>query len=155
MKRFSVWLMTAVLMASAGGRAMAQGTAPMPPGPPLLLDARLAAVLGLTDEQQAVWATSREDLETMVRPLLKQAWSLQQEIERLLAQASPDSTGVGQRVIALHKLRTQLHDAHQAADEEFATLLTPEQKAKFEAFKVARPGPVVMYGVPHGPMDTR
>jgi len=144
MNQFSTWLMTAVFVASAGGWAMAQQTSPMFLGRPLPPPDRLAAVLGLTDEQKAAWATSREDLQTTARPLLKQVWALR-----------PDPSVVGQKVIALHELRTQLRDARETADNEFATLLTPEQRVKFEAFKAALPEGVVMHGVPPGPMDVR
>ena len=155
MNQFSTWLMTAVFVASAGGWAMAQQTSPMFLGRPLPPPERLAAVLGLTDEPKAAWATAREALQTTARPLLKQVWALHREIEGLLSHGSPDPSVVGQKVIALHELRTQLRDARETADNEFATLLTPEQRVKFEAFKAALPEGVVMHGVPPGPMDVR
>src|SRR6266511_3819563 len=52
MRRFWITMMTAAVVATAAGAAVAQG--PPPAGPP----ERIAAALGLTDQQKAVWASA-------------------------------------------------------------------------------------------------
>jgi Spy/CpxP family protein refolding chaperone len=83
---------------------------PRPHGAPPPLEANeLAAYLGLTDSQKAAAETIDAEFRASVEPIHAQ-------------------------IRALHE---QIKSAHDAADAKFAALLTPEQKAKFEAFRAA------------------
>src|SRR5262245_1950517 len=135
MRRVKMWLMIAAMLASAATAALAQGP---PPGPPPL--DRIAAALGLNDQQKAAWETARQTFWTTTKPLHEQARALHAEIEGLLSQGSPDPTVIGQKTIALHGLRQQIRAAHDAMDSTIASMLTDEQKVKLDAIKAARPG---------------
>ncbi len=127
-------LMIIAVLHSAGTSALAQGP---PPGPPP--HDRIAAALGLNDEQKAAWAAARHTFWTTTQPLREQARSLRGEIDALVAQGSPDPAVVGQKTIALYGVRQQIQAAHTAMDSAIASMLSPEQKLKLEALKAARP----------------
>jgi Spy/CpxP family protein refolding chaperone len=141
MKRFTIGVVTAVLLVGAGAVAMAQGprAGMMPPGAPSPPHERLSAVLGLTAEQKTAWDAARGDADGNMRALREQARGMHREIDGLLDQPSPDPAVLGQRMIALHAVQGQMRKAHEALDGKLVALLTPEQKLRFEEFKAAEP----------------
>jgi Spy/CpxP family protein refolding chaperone len=137
MRRLWITLMTAAVVATAGGTALAQG--PPPGGSP---PQRIAAALGLTDQQKAVWASAFSTMRATAQPLHAQAKGIKAEIDALFAQGSPDPALLGQKMIALHAVKDQLHQARAAMESTTTSVLTDEQKLKLDALKAARP--------PHG-----
>ena len=85
MRRLWITMMTAAVVATAGGEAMAQGPPPGGPHPQ-----RIAAALGLTDEQKAVWDTAFSTMKATAQPLHAQAKAIRVEIDALFAQGNPD-----------------------------------------------------------------
>ena len=144
MRRLVTWLGAAGLVIGTASGAVAQGP---PPGPPMhggpMMHERLAAALGLTEEQKAAWENARRTVESQMAPVREQAHALRREIGALLEQPGADPALVGQRVIALHQLEKQLGAAREQVDSALESVLTPEQKAKFDTIKASRP--------PHGP----
>jgi Spy/CpxP family protein refolding chaperone len=140
-----ITMMTAAAVATAGGAAIAQGS---PPGgrPP----ERIAAALGLTDQQKAVWDAAFSTMRATAEPLHAQAKAIRAEIDALFAQGSPDPTLLGQKMIALHAVQDQLHHARAAMESTTTSVLTDEQKLKLDALKAARP-PHGRWGGPGGP----
>ena len=136
MRRLWIVMMTAAVVATAGGAAVAQG--PPPGGPPQ----RIAAALGLTDQQKAVWASAFSTMRATAQPLHAQAKAIRTEIDALFAQGNPDPALLGQKMIAMHAVREQLHQARAAMESATTSVLTAEQKLKLDALKAARP--------PHG-----
>src|SRR5205814_1319133 len=102
--------------------------------------ARLAHYLDLTPDQVAAWKQIHADTAALVQPLAASAHETRTQIEAALESASPDPTAVGKLVIALHATRTQIRAARADARTKLAAVLTPEQKAKFEALKKLRKG---------------
>jgi Spy/CpxP family protein refolding chaperone len=137
MKRLWITLMTAAVVATAGGQAIAQG--PPRSGPP---PQRIAAALGLTDQQKAVWDAAFSTMRATAQPLHAQAEGIKAEIDALFAQGSPDPALLGQKMIALHAVKDQLRQARAAMESTTTAVLTDEQKLKLDALKAARP--------PHG-----
>ena len=103
MRRLWITMMTAAVVATAGGAAIAQG--PPPGGPP---PQRIAAALGLTDEQKAVWDAAFSTMRATAQPLHAQAKAIRVEIDALFAQGNPDPALLGQKMIAMHAVREQL-----------------------------------------------
>ena len=136
MRRLWITMMTAAVVATAGGAAMAQG--PPPGGPPQ----RIAAALELTDQQKAVWASAFSNMQATEQPLHAQAKAIKVEIDALFAKGNPDPALLGQKMIAMHAVREQLHQARAAMESTTTSVLTDVQKVKLDALKAARP--------PHG-----
>ena len=95
------------------------------------------AKLDLTDEQKAqfkeLMAKQREEM----KPLRDQ----EQDARKALREAinsGADATRVGQLTLALEGVRKQVRARHEAARDQFVTLLTPEQKEKFEEMQAER-----------------
>lgn len=133
MRRLWITMMTAAVVATGGGAAMAQG--PPPGGPP----PRIAAALGLTDEQKVVWASAFSTMRATAQPLHAQAKAIRVEIDALFAQGNPDPALLGQKMIAMHAVREQLQQARATMVSTTTAVLTDEQKLKLDAIKAARP----------------
>jgi Spy/CpxP family protein refolding chaperone len=133
MRRFWITMMTAAVVATAGSAAIAQG--PPSGGPP----PRMAAALDLTDQQKAVWASAFSTMRATAQPLHAQAKAIRTEIDALFAQGNPDPALLGQKMIAMHAVREQLHQARAAMESTTTSVLTDEQKLKLDALKAARP----------------
>ena len=144
MRRLWITMMTAAVVATAGGAALAQG--PPPGGPPH----RIAAALGLTDQQKAVWASAFSTMRATAQPLHAQAKAIRAEIDALFAQGNPDPALLGQKMIAMHAVREQLQQARAVMESTTTSVLTDEQKVKLEALKAAHP-PHGRWGGPGGP----
>ena len=102
----------------------------------------MAAALGLTDQQKAVWDTAFSTMRATAQPLHAQAKAIKVEIDALFAQGNPDPALLGQKMIAMHAVREQLQQARAAMESTTTSVLTDEQKLKLDALKAARP--------PHG-----
>jgi len=137
MRRLWITMMTAAVVATAGSAALAQG--PPPGGPP----PRIAAALGLTDQQKAVWDAAFSTMRATAQPLHAQEKAIRAEIDALFAQGNPDPALLGQKMIAMHAVRDQLQQARAAMESTTTSVLTDEQKLKLDALKAARR--------PHGP----
>ena len=137
MRRLWITMMTAAVVATAGGAAMAQGP---PPGEPH--SQRMAAALGLTDQQKAVWDAAFSTMRATAQPLHAQEKAIRAEIDALFAQGNPDAALLGQKMIAMHAVREQLQQARAVMESTTTSVLTDEQKVKLEAIKALRP--------PHG-----
>ena len=59
-------------------------------------------------------------------------------VRTLMEQESPDATAVGTAMLALKQHQTKMKASHLAFEAKLKSMLTPEQKLKFEAFKAAR-----------------
>jgi Spy/CpxP family protein refolding chaperone len=145
MKRLWITMMTAAVVATAGGQAMAEG--PHHGGPP---PQRIAAALGLTDQQKAAWDAAFSTMKATSQPLHAQAKAIRTEIDALFAQGNPDPAVLGQKMIAMHAVREQLTQARATMEGATAAVLTDEQKVKLDALKAARP-PHGRWGGPGGP----
>jgi Spy/CpxP family protein refolding chaperone len=137
MRRLWITLMTAAVVATAGGEAIAQGRPAGGPPPQ-----RIAAALGLTDQQKAVWDAAFSTMRATADPLHAQAQAIKGEIDALFTQGSPDPALLGQKMISLRAVQEQLHQARAAMESTTTSVLTDEQKLKLDALKAARP--------PHG-----
>lgn len=136
MKRIVAVIASIVLLTAAAGAQLRRGPGPMagpggPPGGPGNMSA-LADYLSLTAEQKAAWDTIQSDLRASGQALHEQEHTLAEQLD-----TATEATAIGNLVLQLRAIGTQLEAARTAADAKFAALLTPDQKTKFAAFQAA------------------
>jgi Spy/CpxP family protein refolding chaperone len=101
---------------------------------------RMTEYLGLTEDQQAAWKSLHEQQKTEMEPLRQEGRELHQRLKSAIEAENPDPTAVGAATLALKQHREKAKAAHLAFTEKLARILTPEQKAKFEAFQAKHQG---------------
>ena len=133
MRKTWIALMTAAMVSTAGGAARAQGPPPggMPP--------RMAAALGLSDQQQAAWQAAFSTMRATAAPLHAQAKAIRTDIKALFDTGNPDPALLGQKMIALHAVRVQLQQARAAMESATGAVLNEDQKLKLDALRAMRP----------------
>jgi Spy/CpxP family protein refolding chaperone len=136
MKRLSVATLSIVLIVASV--ALAQ---PRRPGPPPMAaggpgpgngNGAMAEYLALTADQKAAWETIQNETRDSMRALHEQERTLAQQLE-----SATDAAAIGNLVLQLRGIATQMHAAREAADATFAATLTAEQQVKFAAFQAA------------------
>lgn len=137
MKRLMV-LAVSILFVLAGSafaqarRGPAPGGQPGFGGPGRGNSEALAIYLGLTAEQKASWEAIQSSTREAVRSLHEQERSLAEQLE-----SATDAATIGNLVLQLRALQTQLEAAREAANAQFSATLTADQQAKFAAFQAA------------------
>ncbi len=93
----------------------------------------LADFLDLTAAQQDQVKGFHETLRTTVEPLRDQERELREKIKA--AVDAGNAQQAGELMIAEKNLRQQFKAAHDAFSTSFASILTPEQKAKWDVYQ--------------------
>lgn len=107
------------------------------PGDLLRNPRALARFLKLTPAQIETQKQLVEELRATVKPLHEQSKPLHEQLRSQLDAANPDACAVGDTVLQIDSVRDQVREAHEAFDEAFSAILTPQQLAKYEALKEA------------------
>ncbi len=102
--------------------------------------ARMAAALGLTDQQKAAARKLHEEAAAKAGPIKEQARLQHEEIEAMLESGSPDPAELGQRMIAMYATHKQLKALHEQTMTKLTAQLTAEQRAKFEKLHTEHAG---------------
>lgn len=126
------------LTLAAGGAALAGPEAGKGAGRSARHAQRLAEELGLTEEQQASWKALQEQHRAEMQPLWSQGRELREKLRAAIEAENPDPQTVGAATLAFEQHRKEMEAARQAFREKLSALLTPEQKAKFDALKASR-----------------
>jgi Spy/CpxP family protein refolding chaperone len=166
---FQVFGIAAIALAVAAGAAVAQGQPPagdtccgmhhrmgmgpgmgpgmgmgprmgmgMGLGPGPHID-RLAAALGLSDEQKASLDSLHTDLMNTVQPIFEQKRTAMEQLHQAIDGGSTDACALGQLVLQAHGNDAALKAAHDRFEAGLVALLTPEQKTKYDAIKAMHP----------------
>jgi Spy/CpxP family protein refolding chaperone len=93
--------------------------------------------LGLTAEQQQKWAALEQQHREAMKQFHEEGRALRQRLEESLAADEPD-VAVGEAAKALHAHREATRQARTAFKDQLTSILTADQKVKFEAFEAAR-----------------
>lgn len=101
---------------------------------------RIAELLDLDATQRQAFEQLREDRRAAARPRFAAMRALREEMATLLDGPAPEAQQVGEKAIALHRLRAAAHAERQAAEEKFLAVLSPEQRFAFQALREARGG---------------
>ena len=124
------------------------------PGPFGEMRAHITAAesyLNLTDAQKASWEAALSDVESQNATTMAKARTAQKQLNEALSAASPDACAVGNLAIQAHAAMDQLKSAHETLVNKLGSYLTPDQKAKFDAYVAAamaqhrEPGPPPMH----------
>jgi len=111
-----------------------------PPGPPPQRDERAVAdFLQLTEAQTIAWESARDEFESATKATRDAGHAKQEELDALMESKSNDATRIGTLMIALRDTHDAMKAAHQALDTKLESVLTAEQKVKFEAMRAMRP----------------
>ena len=103
------------------------------------MDGELTEYLQLTPAQQAAWQSVRSDFETANQPLFEKQRGIGQQLETALKSGSTDACGIGSLLISQQGVLDQIKASHEALHQKLESILTPDQKTKFEAFKAIAP----------------
>jgi Spy/CpxP family protein refolding chaperone len=93
----------------------------------------IAATLGLSADQKVQWDSIHQQLQASVEPLHHQLMAAHEQLEALASSSNPDATAVGKQFLAVRSIENQVKAAHEAAHAKLTAILTPDQKAKFDA----------------------
>jgi Spy/CpxP family protein refolding chaperone len=113
--------------------------------------AAIAGVLGLSADQQTQWDAIHQQLALSIMPIKEQIGPAERQLQALADAPSPDATAVGRQFLALRALQQQIRAAHDSAKGKIDALLTPDQKARFDAMHHAMEQGPMMMRHPEGP----
>ena len=99
----------------------------------------LAAYLQLTAAQQTAWENARADFRSAAEPLFQRWTQLGRDTEAALKSNSADACAIGNLMIASHAVSDQIKAQKEALEQKLQSLLTADQKTKYEAFQAAQP----------------
>lgn len=103
------------------------------PGPgPAGNNNTLAIYLGLTTEQKAAWETMQAETRATLGDLRERERDFAEQLEN-----ATDATAIGNVVLQLRDLSTQIEAARDVAQAKFTATLTADQQTKFAAFQAA------------------
>ncbi len=95
----------------------------------------LARYLQLTPSQVAQQQQLVQELRADVEPLRQEQRTLRQALRAELDAATPNACEVGEAAIAVRENRQEIRAALEEFDQEFTAILTPGQRARYEALK--------------------
>ena len=97
----------------------------------------VSAFLELTEEQVNNLILLREDLHTTVAPLVEVKKGLTEDLKAELASEEPSADYVGELVIEIHFIKSQIKEAHMAYVDSFEAMLDDAQLRRYGAIKMA------------------
>ena len=97
----------------------------------------VAAFLELTENQVKDLIILREDLQSQVEPLAEAKKGLQEDLKEELASDVPSADYVGELVIEIYFIQSQIQEAHMVYVDFFEALLDARQSEKYGAIKRA------------------
>jgi Spy/CpxP family protein refolding chaperone len=106
----------------------------------------VASALNLSTDQKVQWDAIHQQLDASVKPLFDQHHAAEQQLQAAADVTNPDATSVGRAFLAMRAIDKQIQAAHESTHAKLTTILTPDQKAKFDAMHAK------MENGEHGPM---
>ena len=97
----------------------------------------VAQVLGLSSDQIAAWSDILHARQAALEPLAQQAQAQQQALAQAIGSANPDPLAIGDAVIALHGLQTQIAAANAQSAAQFEKILTLDQLQRLNGIRGA------------------
>jgi len=125
-------------VALGGGPALAQGRGDGPrEGRGGERARELADFLDLTTEQRAQWRDIAAEHRDAMKPLFEEGQKLRQNVKKLMDSGASDEE-VGAAMKAAREHREKVRAASEEFEGRLQSVLTADQKTKYEAFKAAR-----------------
>jgi len=94
---------------------------------------RLLSALNLSADQKMQWDSIHQQLDASVQPLFEQHRAAEQQLDAAANVSNPDAASVGRAFLAMRDVDKQIKAAHESAKSKIDAILTPDQKAKFDA----------------------
>ena len=111
--------------------------------------AAAAKYLNLTDAQKASWDAAINDIESQSSGALEKNRDIQRQLHAALDSASPDACAIGNLAIQAKAAMDQMKTTHETLINKLSSVLTADQKTKFDAYVAAtmashrEPGPAM------------
>ncbi len=105
----------------------------------------IVSALNLSTDQKVQWDSIHQQLQASMQPLVDQHRAAEQQLNTAANASSPDALTVGRAYLAMRDVDKQIKSAHESAKAKIDAILTPDQKAKFDAIHAKMEGE-------HGPM---
>jgi len=93
----------------------------------------IVSALNLSTDQKVQWDAIHQQLEASVKPLIEQHHAAEQRLNAAVDASNPDATEVGRAFLAMRAIDKQIKAAHESTKAKVSAILTPDQKAKFDA----------------------
>jgi Spy/CpxP family protein refolding chaperone len=140
MRKAIVGVLSGAALALVVGAAMGSAQPPPPGerGPWMGRAEGLTRFLGLSEQQQGEVRKLMEERRTDHQALREKVERNFEELQQALENANPDPAAVGELAIEGHRLRQKERALREAQDEAIRGLLTPEQRARFDAMRALR-----------------
>ncbi len=100
---------------------------------------RVATILDLSEAQLSQWNAIQTATHQKMAPLATQRQANAAALRAEMAAEQPNSTKVGDLMIANRQLGEQMQTLREQSRTQFESILTPEQKAKHDELKALRP----------------
>lgn len=97
----------------------------------------VAHVLQLSPDQITAWSGILHARQAAIEPLAQQAGTREQAIGEQFASGHPDPAVVGQALVELHTLQTQIGAVNAQSTAQFEQLLRPDQKERLNGIRGA------------------
>ncbi len=133
MKKNALFSILCTVLLLSGGWMHAEETEDYVPAPIRIV----SAFLELTEEQVKTLIILREELHSEVQPLAEYKKDLQADLKEELASEEPSAGYVGELVIEIHFIKSQIKEAHMAYVGAFEAMLDDAQLRKYRAIKLA------------------
>ena len=102
----------------------------------------------MTGVQTCALPIFHQQLDASVKPLFDQHHAAEQQLQAAVDVTNPDPTAVGRAFLAMRAIDKQIQAAHESTHAKLTAILTPDQKAKFDAMhskmEHGEPGPMMM-----------
>ena len=95
----------------------------------------LVNYLQLTADQKTAWEKAHADFQAATQALHDQQIALREKLGEALKGTDP--CAIGTLMLQIRAIGDQVETAHDALEQRLASILTPEQKAKYDAFQAA------------------
>ncbi|HXA15948.1 MAG TPA: Spy/CpxP family protein refolding chaperone [Thermoanaerobaculia bacterium] len=100
----------------------------------------IVSALNLSTDQKVQWDSIHQQLEASMQPLINQHRAAEQQLNTAANASNPDATTVGQAFLAMRAIDKQIKAAHESVKSQIDAILTPDQKAKFDAIHAKMEG---------------
>jgi Spy/CpxP family protein refolding chaperone len=100
-------------------------------------EGELAQYLQLTPAQQTAWQNARSEFRAIAQPLFAKRQELGEQAETALKDKTADACTVGSLMVASQAVSDQIRAARETLTQKMQSVLTPDQKTKYEAFAAA------------------
>src|SRR5439155_850499 len=98
----------------------------------------LGHYLQLNATQRSAWDGAKAEFESSTEALFQKRHALMEQVEAALKSKSSDACSIGSNMVAAQAVGDQIRAAREALTQKQLSVLTPEQKTKYDAFVAAR-----------------